>query len=418
MNRPAHPPPNPEAVHAAKSAGLRYVHDDGPGVRRKRIGRAFRYQFDDGTAVHESRTLARIKRLAIPPAWTDVWICPFANGHIQASGRDDRHRKQYRYHEDWRAVRDQTKYTRMIAFGGALARIRRRVAHDLRRPGLGREKVLATVVRLLETTLIRVGNEEYAKANGSIGLSTMRDRHVRVRGDALHFAFRGKSGKYRQIELHDPRIARVVRQVQDLPGQELFQYIDDDGQRQKISSEDVNDYLRRTAGEEFSAKDFRTWAGTVLAASALAQLEPGRTRAQAKRNLVAAVNQVAARLGNTPAVCRKCYIHPIVFESYLRGETIELPPAGTTAVGAPGLSVLKATERTVRTFIRRQLARGAQPSLATALKRSLAAARPPAHPNGSEDGAPATATTRARRPPPSAVRWRRAKPTSPDRARR
>lgn len=404
---PALPAP-PESLAAAKSAGLRWVNDHDPGIRRSKSGRTFRYVDPDGSAVRDSKTLARIKRLAIPPAWTEVWISPREDGHIQATGRDARGRKQYRYHPDWRAVRDETKYERMVAFGEALPRIRRRVERDLRRPGLGRDKILATMVRLLETTLVRVGNEEYAKANGSVGLSTMRDRHVKIDHGTLHFSFRGKSGKYHQIDLHDTRLADIVRKSQDLPGQELFQYVDEDGTHQKVSSEDVNEYLRQIAGAEFSAKDFRTWAGTVLAAIALAQFDRFDTKAQAKKNIVAAVENVARRLGNTPAVCRKCYIHPVVLQSYLDGATIEVLRAKAEDALRQGLPGLSGAEGAVLAFLRERLRRAEKPSLATALRRSVAQLRrrPPRRDSGG--GVGAAAKVRSRKSPPSASRRRQA----------
>lgn len=394
-----------QSIAAAKSAGLRYVNDDDPGIARVGVGKGFRYIDADKRAVTDAATLGRIKRLAIPPAWTEVWICPQENGHIQATGRDARGRKQYRYHPDWRAVRDENKYERMIAFGKALPRIRRRVARDFRRRGLGREKVLATMVRLLESTLVRVGNEEYARTNGSIGLSTMRDRHVHVERGTLQFQFKGKSGKHHDIELHEPRLAEIVRRVQDLPGQELFQYVDEAGQRQKITSEDVNNYLREIAGEEFSAKDFRTWAGTVLAALALRQFEQFDTKAEAKKNLVAAIERVAERLGNTPAVCRKCYIHPVVLNSYLAGTTVEVILKKTEDALSHGLPRLSGAEGAVLAFLQDQLRSGRQPPLLTSLRRSVAQARRQrgrARGRGTSGGARAGARSRARKSPPSA----------------
>lgn len=370
--------PAPDALAAAKEAGLRYVTDESPGITRRRVGQGVRYCGPDGKTVNDRETRARIKRLAIPPAWTEVWICPSPNGHIQATGRDVRGRKQYRYHAEWSAVRDGAKFERVIAFGQALPRIRRQVAKDLARRGLDRRKVLAAMVRLLETTLVRIGNEEYAKQNRSFGLSTMRDRHVRIGRGTLHFEFRGKSGKQHDIDLHDPRLAEIVRRTQELPGQDLFQYLDEDGEPQKIGSADVNEYLREIGGEEFSAKDFRTWAGTVLAAVALRELERFETKAQAKKNLVQAVESVAQRLGNTPAVCRKCYIHPVVMESYLDGVTLERVRAkaaealraGTKQGGGRngGAIVLDDEERAVLTFLQRKL-----PSTGKRLAASLAA---------------------------------------------
>lgn len=348
-----------EAVASAREAGLRYVTDDGPGITRRTTGRGWSYLGLDGRVVRDGETLARIKRLAIPPAWTDVWICPVANGHVQATGRDARGRKQYRYHPDWSAVRDGAKFERTIAFGRALPRIRRQVQRDLRQPHLTRRKVLAAMVRLLETTLVRIGNEEYAKQNRSYGLTTLRDRHVRIRAGHLRFEFRGKSGKDHEIDLHDPRLAEIVKRTQELPGQELFQYLDEEGQQVKVGSAEVNEYLREIAGEEFSAKDFRTWAGTVLAAVALREFEAFQTKAQAKRNLVEAINRVASRLGNTPAVCRKCYIHPVVLESYLDGVTLERVQAkaesALAASGRRGGPALTAEERAVLVFLKRKL---------------------------------------------------------------
>jgi DNA topoisomerase I len=309
----------PEPIESARTAGLRYVTDDRPGIRRIRAGKNWRYVDADGKAVRDKETLARIRSLAIPPAWVDVWICPLALGHLQATGRDARGRKQYRYHPRWRMTRDASKYDHVLAFGRSLAAIRARVNGDLARAGLPREKVLATVVRLLDKSLIRIGNEEYLEQNGSYGLTTLQCRHVRVAGETVHFAFRGKSGIRHRIDVRDRRLARIVQRCQDLPGQELFQYLDTDGGCRAIDSSDVNDYLRTIAGQEFTAKDFRTWAGTVLMASALRELAPFETQTQAKKNVVRAVKTVAERLGNTAAVCRKCYIHPTVVDLYLAG---------------------------------------------------------------------------------------------------
>ena len=349
---------NADAIAAAKSAGLRYVNDDDPGIRRIGSGRKVRYEDPAGGRITDPATLGRIKRFAIPPAWREVWICPRADGHIQATGRDDRGRKQYRYHPDWRAVRDENKYERMIAFGKALPRIRRRVARDLRRRGLGREKVLATMMRLLETTLVRVGNEEYARTNGSIGLSTMRDHHVAVKRGTLRFQFKGKSGKKHDIALEDSHLAEVVRRIQDLPGQELFQYLDDEGRRQDVKSEDVNNYLRDIAGEEFSAKDFRTWAATVLAAEALHAFERFETQAEAKKNVLCAIEKVAARLGNTPAICRKSYIHPAVLEGYLDGLTVSVIQRRAEKALRNDLSSLSMIEAAVLVFLQKRLKAG------------------------------------------------------------
>jgi len=310
----AGPPVDP--TEAAAFARLRYVSDTSPGIARIRAGTGFRYLTARGKAVRDADTLHRIRALAIPPAWTRVWICPTATGHIQAVGRDARGRKQYRYHARWRAVRDETKYNRLIEFGRTLPRIRRRVQRDLVKPGLPRERVLATVVRLLERTLIRVGNTEYARHNGSFGLTTLRSRHVRVQGPRLRFVFRGKGGKSHTVDVTDRRLARIVLQCQDLPGYELFQYLDDAGRRQTIGSADVNGYLREITGREFTAKDFRTWAGTVLAANTLAVMAEKGSR-PSKRQVAHAVKMVAGRLGNTPSICRKCYVHPAIPAAFL-----------------------------------------------------------------------------------------------------
>jgi DNA topoisomerase-1 len=308
-----------EAGAAACAAVLCYVSDEGAGITRRRVGKGFSYRQPQGGPLKDPATLRRIRALAIPPAWTQVWICPVENGHIQATGRDERGRKQYRYHLRWRETRDAAKFDHMVEFACVLPRIRDQVSQDLRVPGLPRAKVLATVVRLLETTLIRVGNDDYAKQNGSYGLTTLRNRHVQVAGAELRFSFKGKSGKAWQLRIADGRIARILRECQGLPGQELFQYVDEDGQRRSIDSGDVNDYLREIAGTDVTAKDFRTWAGTVLAALALKEFERFDTQAAAKRNVKRAIEQVSQRLGNTPTICRKCYVHPGVLDCYLDG---------------------------------------------------------------------------------------------------
>jgi DNA topoisomerase-1 len=349
-----------DPIQSAKVAGLRYMSDDRPGITRVRNGKGFRYVDAEGRAVRDPETLARIKALVIPPAWTDVWICPIANGHIQATGRDERGRKQYRYHARWRLVRDETKYSRMIAFGEALPAIRERTARDLRLPGLPRRKVLATVVRLLETTLIRVGNEEYAKANGSFGLTTMHDRHIDVSEGTLRFSFRGKGGVRHSIDLEDRRLAEIVKRCQDLPGQELFQYIDDDGNPQDVDSHDVNEYLREVSGQDFTAKDFRTWAGTVLAAMALQEFEVFDSQAQAKRNVVRAIESVAERLGNTPTICRKCYVHPAVIEAYLDGTMLETLKQLAEQEMADSVRALRPQEAAVLALLQHRLARETQ----------------------------------------------------------
>jgi DNA topoisomerase-1 len=312
----------PAMVQEAREAGLRYMSDDHPGIIRQRRGSRFAYVNSAGKALRDPAALARIKRLAIPPAWTNVWISAADNGHIQATGRDARGRKQYRYHDRWREQRDQNKYGHMIDFARALPRLRRRVQRDLRRPGLNREKVLATIVRLLETTLIRVGNDEYARDNHSYGLTTMRNRHVRVRGAGIKFTFRGKSGKHHEIEVEDRKVAKILRRCQELPGQDLFGYRDEQGEVRPIGSQDVNDYLHAIAGKEYTAKDFRTWIGTVLAALAFRELEEVTSATQAKRNVGTVIQSVARMLGNTPAICRKCYVHPEIINSYLDGATV------------------------------------------------------------------------------------------------
>jgi DNA topoisomerase I len=304
---------------AAKSAGLRYVSDQQPGIRRVMGPLGFRYIGPDGKTIRAATELKRIRALAVPPAWKDVWICPDARGHIQAVGRDARGRKQYRYHQGWRAFRDDTKFDRLQAFAEVLPIIRARTGQDLRRAGLPREKVLATVVQLLEKSLIRVGNAEYARQNRSFGLTTLRDSHVDVRGGSLRFEFRGKSGIRHTVAVDDPRLARIVKQCRDLPGQELFQYLDEAGERQDVTSADVNAYVREIAGDEFTAKDFRTWAATVLACTALRELEAAASRSQAKKHVLRAIEAVAKLLGNTKAVCRKSYIHPAVLDSYMDG---------------------------------------------------------------------------------------------------
>jgi DNA topoisomerase-1 len=304
---------------SAEAAGLRYVPGEGvPGIRR--LGRTrVRYMDPRGRPITNRAELARIRCLAIPPAWTDVWICPDPQGHLQATGRDARGRKQYRYHPRWREVRDLAKYGRLPAFVRVLPRIRARAAADLARPGLPRAKVLAAIVQLLEKTLIRVGNEEYARQNRSFGLTTLRDAHAKISGPVVRFEFRGKSGIEHAVDFRDARLARVVKACRDLPGQELFQYIDESGRRQGIASSEVNEYLHAAAGEAFSAKDFRTWAGTLLAARALADVGSFASAAEAKRNVVRAIESVAHRLGNTKTVCRQSYVHPAVVDAYLEG---------------------------------------------------------------------------------------------------
>ena len=308
-----------DPAESAKAAGLRYVSDGKPGIARKKWRNGFRYFDADGVLVKDAETLGRIKSLVIPPAWADVWICANPKGHLQATGRDARGRKQSRYHPRWREVRDETKYERMLIFGAALPAIRAQVGHDLARQGLPREKILATIVRLMEITLIRVGNVEYARENKSYGLTTMRGKHVQVDGSTVTFKFQGKSGVKHTIDIDDRRLARILQRCQDIPGYELFQYMDSDGTHHTVDSADVNDYLREVSGQYFTAKDFRTWAGSVLACRMLEEFEAFGSETQAKRNVVEAIKAVAARLGNTPSVCRKCYVHPAVLDTYMTG---------------------------------------------------------------------------------------------------
>ncbi|PYX83668.1 MAG: DNA topoisomerase I [Acidobacteria bacterium] len=303
-----------DPVESAKAAGLRYVSDTTPGVRRKRAGKGFYYVDAEGKRVRDTETLARIKSLVIPPAWTGVWICPNPKGHLQVTGRDARGRKQSRYHPRWREVRDETKYERMIVFGAALPMIRERVEQDLALPGLPRAKVLATIVRLMETTLIRIGNQEYARQNGSYGLTTLRNKHVDVDGYTVTFHFQGKSRVQHTVDITDRRLARIVQRCHDIPGYELFQYVDKDGTRHSVDSADVNEYLREISGQEFTAKDFRTWAGSVLACESLWDLEKFESETEAKKNVVKVIKQVAARL---------CYVHPVVLDCYMSGALLE-----------------------------------------------------------------------------------------------
>ena len=352
-SQPAAAPADPRAV--AREAGLRYATDVRPGISRRRSGRGFTYRDADGVTVRDKETLARIRALSIPPAWTDVWICPWPSGHIQASGRDARGRKQYRYHAEWHQRRGTDKFDRMLAFAEALPRIRRRCDVDLARRGLSREKVLAAVVRLLELTLIRVGNDEYARLNRSFGLTTLRDRHARIDGAAVRFRFRGKSGLTHEVSLRDRRLAGVVRRCQELPGQELFQFVDDDGEVRDVASDDVNDYLREASGGDFTAKDFRTWAGTVLAYRALRALQTGDGERAVKRNVVEAIRRTADRLGNTPAVARGSYVHPAILDAYLdgsiRGALVEVAEEQAT----PPTSATPSEEQAVRALLRQRL---------------------------------------------------------------
>ena len=321
--------------------GLIYVSDQAPGITRARHGGGFAYRLPNGRLLKQLAHLRRIRSLAIPPAWTDVWICPVPNGHLQATGRDARGRKQYRYHPKWTETRHATKYSRMAAFGAALPALRRRVIADLARRGLPREKVLALVASLLERTMVRVGNREYRRQNGSYGLTTLLDRHAKVRGASVRFRFRGKGGKAHDLTVADPRLARVVRNCQELPGSQLFQYTGEDGVAQDVGSADVNDYLRETMGEPFTAKDFRTWFGTVLALQALMEIGRAGSATAAERNIVCAVDAVSGLLGNTRSVCRRSYIHPVVVESYLDGG-LPRPPRSFSARSG-GLSPLEQT---------------------------------------------------------------------------
>ena len=357
-----------EARQAAKSAGLRYASDEQPGLRRKGVGKGFRYLDPEGKAVKDPKTLKRIRSLAVPPAWTEVWICPFAEGHIQATGRDARGRKQYRYHADFRAVREDGKYEHMLDFAAVLPQIRATVSKHMARHDLSRECVLATIVHLLETTLIRVGNGEYAKQNKSYGLTTLKDPHVKIAGSALRFQFLGKSGKTWRLQVNDRRVARIVRACQEIPGQQLFQYLDADGQRQGVSSSDVNAYLREITGEDITAKDFRTWAGTVLAAVALQEFSEIDSQAKAKKNLKAAIESVATRLGNTVTICRKCYIHPEIINSYLAGDLATNLKDKIDRELSRKLPGLKPEEAAVLALLERRL----KLSLTDKLKSSLA----------------------------------------------
>ncbi len=321
-----------DPYESARVAGLRYITGEEPGILRKRAGRGFIYLDADGNTVRDPDTLKRIRSLVIPPAWTSVWICPFKHGHLQAVGRDDRGRKQYRYHPLYRAVRDATKFSRMAAFGAAMPAVRERVRRDLDLPGMPKEKILATVVRLLERTAIRVGNEEYAKTNNSYGLTTMQEKHVDITGYKLRFRFRGKSGLLHDVVLTDRKLAKVLRECQEIPGHELFHFLDEAGEVSKIASEDVNAYLREITGEEFTAKDFRTWVGTGQTALELEQIGPATSETEAKKNILAAIKAAAAKLGNKPSTCRNYYVHPAVIEAYLDGSLFEIMKKSPDAV--------------------------------------------------------------------------------------
>jgi DNA topoisomerase I len=361
------------AIESAAEAGLAYSTDDAPGFRRIRAGSGFRYVDAKGKPLRAHAHLQRIRSLAIPPAWNDVWICPSASGHLQATGRDARGRKQHRYHREWREVRDATKYDRLLEFAHIVPKIRRRVALDLGRKDLGRDRVLAAVVRLMDLTLIRVGNEEYARDNKSYGLTTLQDQHARIRGGNIRFCFRGKSGKQHEIELNDHRLAKIVKSCQDIPGQDLFQYYDEAGERRDVTSRDVNDYLRQAAGgADYSARDFRTWSGTVLALLELQQRKCS-SESEIKRNLNDGIRVVASRLGNTPAVCRRCYIHPYVIDRYTNGK---LPHGNKRPVDAkPRATSLSPLEKATVSFL--QCCRREEKSRRTKSHRSAAARRIP-----------------------------------------
>ena len=352
-----------ELKAAAKAAKLRYVSDKRPGITRKPGEDGFDFFMPDGVKITDEEVVKRIRKLAIPPAYQDVWICQYENGHLQAVGRDAKGRKQYRYHVRWRSVRDEAKYSKMLLFGKVLPVIRAQVDQDLALRGLPRRKVLAAIVRLLETTLMRVGNEEYARANDSFGLTTLRNRHVKVRGGGLQFDFRGKHGVDHSIELRDQRLAKIVRRCQELPGQELFQYVDEDGEPHDVGSDDVNEYLQDITGEDITAKDFRTWAATNLAALALQELEVFDSEAKAKKNVLHAVEAVSKLLGNTPAICRKCYIHPAIFDGYLDGSLVEALQRRAEETLANPPEGLKAEEAAVTAFLSRRLSEGAAATL-------------------------------------------------------
>jgi DNA topoisomerase-1 len=314
-----------DPLKSAAIAGLRYVQPgEGPGIRRLRNGKSFRYILPTGKPVRDDREIARIKSLAIPPAWEDVWICPTSTGHVQAVGRDAKGRRQYRYHSMYRHVRDQTKFGRMLAFGAVLPKIRAQVEEHLKLSGMPRQKVLAAVVKLLDATCMRIGNDEYKKQNDSYGLTTLQDQHVRVEGNTIRFRFRGKSGQEQNITLNDPRLAKIVKKSRDLPGYELFQYLDEAGNVCDVTSSDVNDYIRELSGEDFTAKDFRTWGGTGIAAMVLEEIGAAEAQNAAKKNIVAAIKEVAGKLGNRPATCKKYYVHPAVLEAYEDGSLFEI----------------------------------------------------------------------------------------------
>lgn len=357
---------------------MRYVSDTDPGIHRKRQGSGFVYLDASSRRIANPDQLRRIKRLAVPPAWKRVWICPRENGHLQATGRDARGRKQYRYHDEWRVVRDETKYERLIEFAEALPKIRKRVEEDLQASSLTKEKVLATVVQLLQVSLIRVGNEEYAQTNRSFGLTTMRNRHAQVCGSTIKFHFKGKAGKLHGLAISNRRLARIIERCQDLPGQHLFEYLNGDGEPAPIHSDDVNEYLSAMTGQEFTAKDFRTWIGTVLAAIALNKMEEVGSKNLAKKNVISAVESVAKALGNTPAICRKCYVHPIIIDSYLNGELANNLRLKADAELSDRLTQLRPAEAAILAFLRDEMEKRAKKrprgpqDLSSTLAKSLA----------------------------------------------
>jgi DNA topoisomerase I len=372
------PPPVPQSAldppAAAKLAKLRYVNDDMPGITRHKTRSGLIYRTPDGERVRDPETLKRIRSLAVPPAWQAVWICPYPNGHIQAIGRDQRGRKQYRYHPRWREVRDESKFGKMLVFGQKLPLIRERVEADLGRRGMPRERVLAAIVRLMEMTFFRIGNAEYARTNKSFGLTTLRNRHVTVDGSQIHLSFRGKGGIRYESDIRDRRLARIVKNCQDLPGYELFQYLDEEGSRHPVDSADVNDYLREITGEEITAKDFRTWAATCLAALALQEIATFDAEASRKSPIVRAAERVAKHLGNTPAICRRCYIHPAIFEGFIDGTLLPALQERTQSYLADNIHDLSAEEAAVTAFLRlrlEQIARTPREQLQSRLQATL-----------------------------------------------
>jgi DNA topoisomerase-1 len=348
-----------DPTESARSAGLRYVSDASPGIGRRRHGKGFSFVDPGGKVVRDRETLARIKSLVIPPAWKQVWVCPNPKGHLQVTGRDARGRKQSRYHPRWREVRDETKYHRMMIFGAALPALREHIDHYLSLPGLPRPKVLATIVRLMETTFIRVGNEEYARENHSYGLTTMRNKHVQVEGASITFSFQGKSGVRHTVDLHDRRLAKIIQRCQEIPGYELFQYVDRDGEHHNIDSADVNEYLQVITGQDFTAKDFRTWAGTVMACGMLREFESFASQTEAKKNVVQAIKAVAARLGNTPSVCRKCYVHPEVLDCYLSGTLFRSVKQVVHAEAAESPDTLRQEEEALLHLLEKRIGKAA-----------------------------------------------------------